>query len=96
MAIDWERFPKVLKAKRQRRNITQVDLANRVGVQWNTISRLEFGNRRPSFDLLEAIANALECRVADLLPETGDPLPKEPAAQPQPRGDRRTPPARRR
>ncbi len=69
MTINWTRFAAEIKRRRARLGITQAQLAERVGVRLPTIGRLEIGNRRPSIDLLERLAEALQCRVRDLLPE---------------------------
>ena len=72
MPIDWDRFGAELKRWRERRGMTQDLLAAKVGVRWNTIARLEIGNRRPSLDMLERVAKVLQCRIRDLLPEEKD------------------------
>lgn len=70
MSIDWDRVGPRLKGLRKNKRWTQVELADRLGVAWNTVLRLETGNRRPSLDMLERLADTLGCSVADLLPET--------------------------
>lgn len=69
MTIDWLGMAATIKRRRARLGITQAELAERVGVRLPTIGRIEIGNRRPSIDLLERLAEALHCRVRDLLPE---------------------------
>lgn len=69
MGIDWKRFGTELKRRREKAGMTQDLLAATIGVRLATIGRLEIGDRRPSFDLLERLAKALRCRVRDLLPE---------------------------
>jgi len=44
---------------RKQLNMTQEELANKIGTQKSNISRLENGNQNPSIDLLYKIANAL-------------------------------------
>jgi transcriptional regulator with XRE-family HTH domain len=56
---------------------TQTQLADRVGVAMNTISRLETGTSNPSAELVEKIARALGAHPGVLFEET--PLPKAPA-----------------
>ena len=58
---------KTLKALRERRGLTQAQLAERVDVTRVTIARLEVGMRQPGIDLLEALAKALKVKVTDLL-----------------------------
>jgi transcriptional regulator with XRE-family HTH domain len=47
--------------------LTQAELAARVGVAKNTVTRIEIGNRRPSFDLLERLAKTLKVSLAELV-----------------------------
>jgi len=57
----------VLKKARERRKLTQAELAKRVGVHQVTIARLETGARGPSADLLHRLAKALKLKMEDLL-----------------------------
>ena len=57
---------------RERRGMTQAQLAERVGVRQATISDLETGqSRRIELDLLDRLARALRCKPADLLLRKG-------------------------
>ncbi len=57
---------------RERRGMTQAQLAERVGVRQATISDLETGqSRRIELDLLDRLARALRCKPADLLQRKG-------------------------
>ena len=57
----------MLKRTRERRKLTQAQLAKKVGVHQVTIARLETGARRPSADLLRRLAKVLKVRMEDLL-----------------------------
>lgn len=46
-------------AARKEQNMTQAELAKRVGTQKSNISRLESGNYNPSLDFLAKVAEAL-------------------------------------
>lgn len=46
-------------AARKEQNITQAELAKRVGTQKSNISRLESGNYNPSLDFLTKVSEAL-------------------------------------
>lgn len=69
-------------AREQLRKWSQSDLASRAGLPPSSIAHFEAGSRKPSFDTLRRLANALEVttdyllgRVADPgLAEAGDPL----------------------
>ena len=77
-----EIFKDRLKAAREFRKWSQSDLAGRAGLPPSSIAHFETGSRKPSFDTLRRLANALEVttdyllgRVSDPgLAEAGDPL----------------------
>jgi transcriptional regulator with XRE-family HTH domain len=56
-----------LKRIRERRKLTQQQLADAIGAHRVTIAKLEAGTIKPRVDLLEALATALRVRVTDLL-----------------------------
>ncbi len=66
MSHGWWRGT-VLKKIRQRRKLTQAELAQRVGVHVITITRLETGARQPSMDLLHRLAKVHRVKAGDLL-----------------------------
>ena len=59
---------------RREQNITQVDLADKVGVQRETIVRLERGQYNPSLKLAYDIANAFGAPIEEVfqITETDD------------------------
>ena len=61
------RWGDTLKRRRLQRGWTQQALADKAGVARNTIARLETGNRRPSFEMLERLARAFRLSLAGLL-----------------------------
>ena len=69
--MEWKRQGRHLQRLRLQRGWTQDQLASRVGVAKNTVTRIEIGNRRPSLDLLERLARVLRVNLAELL----DPKP---------------------
>ena len=50
-------FPMRLKSLRQSFNLTQPQLADKLGLSRSTISMYELGSREPDFETLEAIAD---------------------------------------
>ena len=58
----YEAIEQIVKARKEQ-NITQEELAKRIGTQKSNISRLESGNYNPSLDLLIKIADALGKRL---------------------------------
>lgn len=54
----YDLISQIIEARKEG-NITQAELAKRVGTQKSNISRLESGNYNPSLDFLIKIANGL-------------------------------------
>lgn len=75
-------FKDRLKAARELRQLKQSELAEKAKLPPTSIAHFEAGSRKPSFDTLRSLANALEVttdyllgRVDDpALAEAGDPL----------------------
>lgn len=59
----YEVISQIIQARKEK-NMTQGDLAKKVGTQKSNISRLESGNYNPSLDLLIKVA---KCLGKDLL-----------------------------
>ena len=62
-----EVFPERLRAARDKRGLNQDDLAKRAGLQSSAISHFETGTRKPSFDNLRRLADALDVTTDYLL-----------------------------
>jgi transcriptional regulator with XRE-family HTH domain len=64
-----------LRALRQQRGATLVQLSEATGISVSTLSRLESGGRRPTLELLLPLARAHDVALDELVgaPETGDP-----------------------
>lgn len=54
----YEAIEQIIKARKEQ-NMTQAELAKRVGTQKSNISRLESGNYNPSLDFLTKVSEAL-------------------------------------
>ncbi len=61
------KFPTILKNCRQDKNLNQTELARKTSLQPSAISHFESGSRKPSFDNLIKLANALEVTTDYLL-----------------------------
>ena len=61
-----------IKELREKNKITQVQLAEKLGVSDKTVSKWETGKGYPDITLLEPIADALRVSVAELF--TGNPV----------------------
>lgn len=57
-----------IKLFREKKGMSQADLAYEVGVDQSTICRIEAGTQRVYVDTLVAIADALKVKPAKLLP----------------------------
>ena len=62
-----EVFGDHLRELRQKRNLTQVQLAERCGFPQARISELERGGRTPNLVTILRLAVALECKPTDLV-----------------------------
>jgi transcriptional regulator with XRE-family HTH domain len=65
-----EVFPERLRAAREHRDLSQGKLAERAGLQASAVSHFETGNRKPSFDNLKRLADALNVTTDYLLGRT--------------------------
>lgn len=65
-------FPERLRAAREKRGLSQGDLAGRAGLQASAISHFETGTRKPSFDNLRRLADALDVTTDYLLGRVTD------------------------
>jgi transcriptional regulator with XRE-family HTH domain len=62
-----EDFPERLRKAREAKNLSQADLAARVGMEPSAISHFETGRRDPSFANLRRLADALAVTVDYLI-----------------------------
>lgn len=76
-----EKFTDRLKAARERRGLSQTDLAKLTGLQPSAVSHFETGNRAPSFDNLKRLADALGVSIDYLLGRSASPDVATPAAE---------------
>ena len=67
-----EIFPERLRTAREKRGLNQGELASRARFQASAISHFETGNRKPSFDNLRRLADALEVTTDYLLGRVTD------------------------
>jgi len=61
-----------LRRQREARRLSQQDLAARLGVASNTVSRWETGSSRPRLDELDRIARTLGIGVGELIPQNSN------------------------
>jgi len=73
-----ERLGHRIARQRRAAGLTQAELAEKVGVQPETISRLETGKRRVSLEILALISESLSLELHELFrsPETDNPRDK--------------------
>lgn len=66
-------FPARLKKARELRGLNQGEIAARAGLQASAISHFETGSRKPSFDNLRRLADALDVTTDYLLGRVREP-----------------------
>lgn len=71
-AYKLESVPIVIRQFRNRLNLSQEKVGERMGVSGNYISRLELGQEYPSIGMLIRIAQALEVRPGEMLDAIAD------------------------
>jgi transcriptional regulator with XRE-family HTH domain len=67
-----EIFQERLRTAREARELSQGDLAQRTGLQASAVSHFETGTRKPSFDNLKRLADALRVTTDYLLGRADD------------------------
>ncbi len=60
-------FSETLSSLRRQRNLTQSELAARLGISKSAVSMYERGNREPELELLQAMADFFQVSVSALL-----------------------------
>ena len=65
-------FPERLRSAREHRELSQGELAERARLQASAVSHFETGGRKPSFDNLKKLADALNVSTDYLLGRTSD------------------------
>jgi len=64
--------PAKIRARRLALGLRQDEVAQRSAYTQGHLSLVEAGRRRPSADMLAALATVLECTVEDFAPAAGD------------------------
>ena len=67
-----KKFQQRLRTARESRGLSQIELAKRAGLQASAVSHFETGTRKPSFDNLRRLADALRATTDYLLGRTND------------------------
>jgi len=65
--FDTMKVAKTIREARNRKNMTQMQLADAMGVSYQAVSNWERGNSMPDISKLEDLCNALEISVSQLL-----------------------------
>lgn len=63
---------KTIRTMRMSRGMSQADLANRIGKKRSAVGNYENGTREPDLDTIEALADAFNVSMADLLSHETD------------------------
>jgi transcriptional regulator with XRE-family HTH domain len=69
MSPDAELFGQALKRWRQKRGVTQEDLAHEAGITASYCGQVERGLRVPSLTIILKLCRALDCTPSELLAE---------------------------
>lgn len=77
MAAMYKEVGRLVRAHRIKQNLSQMDLARRVGHTRTSITNIEAGRQRLPLDLLFNFANVLGLEVRELLPPNDSTLSPE-------------------
>lgn len=56
----------IFKEARLKQGLTQVELAKKAGLHWNTVAKIERELQKPEFDTIKRIAKVLKVDISDL------------------------------
>lgn len=65
--MHYDGVGKIIRALREKKNLTQTELAEKIGVTDKAVSKWETGKGLPDISLMEPLAHALEISVMELL-----------------------------
>lgn len=65
-------FNKRIRDMRLKKELTQKQVGDYVGVSHNTVANWERGERHPDYDILISLANLFDCTIDYLLGRTND------------------------
>jgi transcriptional regulator with XRE-family HTH domain len=66
-------FPERLKQLRKEKGMTQIDLAEALGVSSGTVAMWETGKRKPSFEMFDKLTEVFDRRLDYILGTSDDP-----------------------
>lgn len=72
------RFSDMLFYLRRREGLSQAELAEKLGISKSTVSMYEHDERKPSFEMLEAIADFFNINMDTLAGNAARPSPRTP------------------
>lgn len=73
--MDQIKIGKFIAEMRKEQNLTQIDLAEKLGISNKTVSKWECGNGMPDYSVMESLCEALHINVNELL--SGERLPSK-------------------
>ncbi len=77
MEVDYLSIGKRIKSVREKKKITQLELAEQTGLSRSYIGQVETGTRNASLDTIIAIANCLKISIEEILKDSVDFSSKE-------------------
>lgn len=56
----------IFKEARLKKGWTQVELAEKAGIHWNTVAKIERNEQKPEFDTIKGLTKALGLKLDDV------------------------------
>ena len=69
MDLNYILIGKHIREYREKKGISQEEIADTLGISWRHFNYIEHGERKTSIDMIVSIANALDVTTDDLLAE---------------------------
>lgn len=65
---EWKEIGERIRKIREKKNLTQENVADETGITTSYFARIERGEERPTMDVLKSIVKALKIKSSDILP----------------------------
>ena len=65
--MNYDKIGKIIQEKRKEKNLTQKELAEKIGVTDRAVSKWERGVGCPDVSILEILSKELDCSILEIL-----------------------------
>lgn len=65
---EWQEVGEQIRKIREKKNLTQQDVADKTGITTSYFARIERGEERPSMDVIKSVVKTLGIKISDIFP----------------------------